>query len=369
MTSNRLKISKNYLLVFLIVAFSAVAALMLYFSVIDYGASVGVKSGARWTDEAGLAFVVPACASSGGGGGSSLSCNGSGQCVAGGGGAACTTSADCGSGGGGGGGGTRPDLVTKSLLIVPAVPVAGDSVSFSGKVKNAGTHSSGPSQTRLRVDIGANGSWDISPANGNVTRMPTGALAVDATENETWGNLWTAVAGNHEYQICADNPSVVSELDEGNNCSKKSFTVGLAVLPECSDGIDNDGDGKVDCVPGNEDAGCFPDSNGGGGSCNSDDNNETDINPSATLFASPSFITEGQAAVLNWACDDSINGSIDNGVGVVCSSAAACDSGAPDLQVSPTVTTLYTLTCTGSDGVSTSQAKVTLQVGKIIETR
>lgn len=46
--------------------------------------------------------------------------------------------------------------------------------------------------------------------------------------------------------------------------------------PVCNDGLDNDGDGLIDCQEGAEDPGCFPDGNGGGGECNPNDDSEED---------------------------------------------------------------------------------------------
>lgn len=51
----------------------------------------------------------------------------------------------------------------------------------------------------------------------------------------------------------------------------------VAPTAQCKDGIDNDDDGKIDCVTGNADPGCFPDGKGGGGSCSPDDTTEEDV--------------------------------------------------------------------------------------------
>jgi len=74
------------------------------------------------------------------------------------------------------------------------------------------------------------------------------------------------------------NSSCVNEAD----CVCDVAT-GTPTLPQCSDGIDNDGDGKIDCTPGNPDPGCFPDGKGGGdGNCNPNDNDERDATARAT---------------------------------------------------------------------------------------
>ncbi len=76
------------------------------------------------------------------------------------------------------------------------------------------------SQTRLRLDLNNDGSYDTTFAN-----QSTAALAAGAIETETWSNAWTAVAGTHRFEICADINNNVSESNESNNCLTQTFTV------------------------------------------------------------------------------------------------------------------------------------------------
>lgn len=58
----------------------------------------------------------------------------------------------------------------------------------------------------------------------------------------------------------------------------------------CEDGLDNDGDGRIDCTVGAPDPGCFPDGHGGGGACNPKDTDEKDVptpTPTRSPFPSP----------------------------------------------------------------------------------
>ncbi|TSD02175.1 MAG: hypothetical protein Athens071424_178, partial [Parcubacteria group bacterium Athens0714_24] len=119
---------------------------------------------------------------------------------------------------------SAPDLVVQSLS--PTSATVGQVVTFSGTVRNSGDASAGAtSQTRFRLDIGNNGSWDVNPSN-----QSTGNLSDGATEVETWNNVWTAVAGTHKYEICADVTGTVTESDEGNNCTSQTFTVACTPL-------------------------------------------------------------------------------------------------------------------------------------------
>ncbi len=69
----------------------------------------------------------------------------------------------------------------------------------------------------------------------------------------------------------------ISEQTRQQNADLQSRA---SLVPACRDGRDNDGDGKIDCLTGVADPGCFPDNNGGGGACNPEDENE--VNQVAT---------------------------------------------------------------------------------------
>lgn len=119
-----------------------------------------------------------------------------------------------------------PDLVVESQSILPSTPVAGDLMSFSSVLKNQGTADAGLFYTRIRIDIDNNGTWDVTQAS-----TATNALAKGATETKTWSNIWTAVAGTHQYEICADAWLYIDELDNNNNCASATFVVSAALPP------------------------------------------------------------------------------------------------------------------------------------------
>lgn len=78
---------------------------------------------------------------------------------------------------------------------------------------------------------------------------------------------------------CGDgNIDGAEQCDDGNFIDVGDLCGNDCTLnPECSDGLDNDGDGFIDCTIGAEDPGCFPDGMGGGGACNPGDDNEVDL--------------------------------------------------------------------------------------------
>lgn len=72
--------------------------------------------------------------------------------------------------------------------------------------------------------------------------------------------------------------------------------------------------------------------------------------PSITFTASPVFIGAGQLSTLTWSATNATSVSIDNGIGSKPTSGS--------MVVSPSSTTIYTLTALGPGGTSTAQATV-----------
>lgn len=124
----------------------------------------------------------------------------------------------------------------------------------TGKVDYAwsapgGTPSSGTGST-FDVVYGTTGTKSVTLTRGSDTDV----CEVDVT---------AAVCGN---DIC--------EVAGGETCNECSEDCGSCGLTECSDGVDNDADGLVDCV--DSDPGCYPDGQGGGGACDPNDDSEDD---------------------------------------------------------------------------------------------
>ncbi len=122
---------------------------------------------------------------------------------------------------------TAPDLATDNLSTSGTL-TTGQTISFSGRVINQGNNSSVSSQTRLRIDLNNDGTYDTT-----LTNQTTGALSPNGSETENWN--WTGVAGTHKFEVCADNTNTVSESDEGDNCAvSASFTVSNASIPNAT---------------------------------------------------------------------------------------------------------------------------------------
>ncbi|MDQ7021626.1 MAG: DUF4215 domain-containing protein [Candidatus Dojkabacteria bacterium] len=79
--------------------------------------------------------------------------------------------------------------------------------------------------------------------------------------------------------------------DDGNVINGDGCSSTCEITTECSDGIDNDDDGTIDCNPGNEDPGCYPDGNGDGGEC--DPTDESEDNEACLDFAKTTTASVG----------------------------------------------------------------------------
>jgi cysteine-rich repeat protein len=78
--------------------------------------------------------------------------------------------------------------------------------------------------------------------------------------------------------ICGDGvvKSPEEECDDGNTTNGDGCSASCNLTTQCSDGLDNDQDGRTDCDPVSPDLGCFPDGLGNSGPCNPNDDNEQD---------------------------------------------------------------------------------------------
>lgn len=107
----------------------------------------------------------------------------------------------------------EPDLRVVSDSKSPSNPTSGQTVTFTGNVRNSGDLDAGPSTTRFRIDGVA---FNI---------QSTGSLSPGASESET-SSGWVATIGTHTVRICADDNNDVAESNETNNCRNSNFSVG-----------------------------------------------------------------------------------------------------------------------------------------------
>ena len=108
----------------------------------------------------------------------------------------------------------------------------------------------------------------LAAFNINVGGTPIGVVGTHGGMSFGAPYYWpTAACQAHTVPSGAGIP-----VEEG-----KLYVRGTDAPSQCNDGIDNDGDGKIDCTVGAQDPGCYPDGNGGGGVCDPNDDDETDV--------------------------------------------------------------------------------------------
>ncbi len=123
-----------------------------------------------------------------------------------------------------------PDLVVDSVSMSPASPVAGQAVSFSAVVRNAGTAAT-PTGVTLGVGYRIDGT-QVTWGTVSVSLAPEATVTVG-----TGGGSWTATAGTHTLAAMADDVNRIAESNESNNQLSRSITVGAGVAQfTCDDG-------------------------------------------------------------------------------------------------------------------------------------
>jgi len=176
-----------------------------------------------------------------------------------------------------------PDLITNALSARNISTgqsgnsfLVGDNIKFDGTVFNQGT---------ANTNTNGDGSFIIRfTRNGTVVSDETASALASSSSIAKSSNTWVATEGSWTIQACADQSNLITELNESNNCRSITITVSTSGGPgggtQCSDGVDNDGDGWVD----EEDPDCLTSGGNGpsdGGTYDPDDDSEDSgaINP------------------------------------------------------------------------------------------
>jgi hypothetical protein len=121
-----------------------------------------------------------------------------------------------------------PDLVVDSVSTSPASPLAGQAVSFSAVVRNAGAVAT-PAGAAVGVSFRVDGT---QVATGSVASLAAGASVTIAGTG-----TWAATAGTHTLAAVADPGGLIAEANEANNQVSRAITVGGGVAQfVCDDG-------------------------------------------------------------------------------------------------------------------------------------
>lgn len=125
-----------------------------------------------------------------------------------------------------------PDLYVgeiKPLLTEgqTAIQVNGP-VGFNLRIDNAGRAEAASFTTRVRIDTGADGSFDTE-----TLIAPQGPLPLNATQRLVASYVVErATAGRHIAEICVDSTNAIAETIERNNCRRIEFAVAGSAAPQ-----------------------------------------------------------------------------------------------------------------------------------------
>jgi cysteine-rich repeat protein len=135
------------------------------------------------------------------------------------------------------------------------------------------------------VDNDQDGTVDCNPQNPDPGCFPQdnmGGVCNPDDDSEENITCYSCTADLTDQQACDTGyylgQSCPSGTSTNSNCSAQE-PGGFCPMTQCSDGIDNGDpeDGLVDCTPGAEDPGCFPDGQGNSGVCEPEDDDETNV--------------------------------------------------------------------------------------------
>lgn len=126
-----------------------------------------------------------------------------------------------------------PDLVSENMAIAGGSTTItyGQSYQFTANVRNTSTATTASFSDSFAYSYdGQNGSFvEIPPA------VSVNGLSGSASHTDTSGTISFATPGTVTIRHCADSGNSVSESDEGNNCSYRSYTIqGSPILAQCS---------------------------------------------------------------------------------------------------------------------------------------
>ncbi len=234
-----------------------------------------------------------------------------------------------------------PDLTAGAPT--PTTATVNVPVSLTATISNLGSNNAvgntiyGYFDNWLFVSPNADGS--NGTAIGEAWTAPLNAYS---SEPASFPSYTFTSPGTQYVRACADLPPLwngyVAESNEGNNCSAWTAVTVISQY-QCSDGIDNDGNGKID----------YPTDPG----CSSPTDNVEYPIPSCSFSASPTSITTGHSSSLSWSCSNATSCTGTN------FSTGGATSGGPTI-VSPSSSTTYSLSCSGTGGSTNPSITVTV---------
>ena len=115
-----------------------------------------------------------------------------------------------------------PDLMVVAVTWSPEQPAAGQPVTFTAVVRNAGTEAT-PEVTH-QVGFAIDGTPATWSSSGSTPLAPGEERSYSADGGPA-GPTWTALPGEHELQTYVDDVDRIAETDDGNNIMTVTLTI------------------------------------------------------------------------------------------------------------------------------------------------
>ncbi len=226
--------------------------------------------------------------------------------------------------------------------IAPTSIVSGLPVTFTSTISNVGAEATPTGFTtlfQLAIDTAGTLASDI----GTFARTTPLSASSNFTATYQYDNPPLAANSFLYLRSCADKSSgadvgSISESSEANNCSPWTRVDISATTIQCSDGIDNDSDGRIDTAD--------------TGDCTGPTDPTEGTEVTATLTANPTAVALGESSTLTWS---STGATSCTGIGFNTNGATSGST-----SVSPANTANYIVTCTAPGGSDTASATVTV---------
>lgn len=127
------------------------------------------------------------------------------------------------------------DLVVSDVILNPANPAAGDTVSFSAVITNQGRTASNAVKHGVRFYVdnvsggqscATEGFYWSDQYNGSLAPGASAVVTVNGSYLPATGQTtWTATAGSHTVTAYVNDENIITESNKSNNYLTKDFTV------------------------------------------------------------------------------------------------------------------------------------------------
>jgi hypothetical protein len=233
-----------------------------------------------------------------------------------------------------------------STSVTPAVTstytiTCTNSVVGSTSAPSSTTVTVAPAPTLLFWPDSSTALW----TGTNLNWAPTNATACTASGD--WSGSKNVAGGVESTGIMFSDKTYTLVCTNPVGSVSRTVTVNFGTSPACSDGLDNDGDGKTDYPT---DPGC------------TDASDATEPDPAAatvTVNASPSTVTSGNTSTISWTSTGAVSCTATGGSAGWAGAKAVSGSW---VSGSLSSNTTFTMTCVNSIGVVSAPSSATVTV-------